>query len=215
MTDNRGDLQKEAVPMKILASAILAASLAVAAPALAQEVPGKADASRISGGTYKVDPNHTQVAWSVDHMGFSTLFGMFGQPKGELTLDPKKPAEAKLEIEFPMSGLTVTSEKFETHLKSDEFLNAAKFPSATFRSTSVEVKDQKARVTGDLTVHGVTRPVTLDVSFHGAGVNPMSKAETVGFSGTTKLKRSEFGLGAFVPVVSDEVTITVVGAFEK
>lgn len=201
--------------MKILSTALLAASLAFAGPALAQEVPGKADAARISGGIYKVDPNHTQVAWSVDHMGFSTLFGMFGQPSGQLTLDPKKPADAKLEIEFPISGLAVTSQKFDAHLKSAELLDAAKFPTATFRSTSVEVSGQKAKVTGDLTVHGVTRPVTLDVAFHGAGVNPMSKAETVGFSGTTKLKRSEFGLGLFAPAVSDEVTVTVVGAFEK
>ena len=207
--------------MPFARSAVLAAVLALATGPLAfaqgapKEMPGKDDPARISGGVYKVDPNHTQVAWSVDHMGFSTLFGMFGQPSGQLTLDPKAPGEAKLEIEFPISGLTVTSEKFETHLKSAELLDAAKFPTAAFRSTSVVVTGQKAKVAGDLTVHGVTRPVTLDVAFHGAGINPMNKAETVGFSGTTKLKRSEFGLGAFVPVVSDEVTVTVVGAFEK
>lgn len=202
--------------MKLFSSALLAAALALSAgPSMAQEMPGKADVALVTGGTYKVDPNHTQVAWSVDHMGFSTLFGMFGQPKGQLVLDPKSPKDAKLEIEFPMTGLTVTSEKFDAHLKSAELLDAQKFPTATFRSTTVEVSGQKAKVTGDLTVHGVTRPVTLVVAFHGAGINPMSKAETVGFSGTTKLKRSEFGLGAFVPVVSDEVTITVTGAFEK
>ena len=206
--------------MKILLAAACAAVLAVAAPtsSFAQDaagMPGAADVARISGGTYKVDPNHTQVAWSVDHMGFSTLFGMFGQPSGSLALDPKDPKAAKLEVEFPMTGLTVTSDKFLNHLKSGDFFDTAKFPTATFRSTSVEPAGQKAKVVGDLTVHGVTKPVTLDVVFHGAGINPMSKVETVGFSGTTKIKRSDFGLGAYVPVVSDEVTITVVGAFEK
>ena len=218
--DQKGrDLEREPF-MKILLAAACAAALAVSAPAgaFSQDaggMPGAADVARITGGTYKVDPNHTQVAWSVDHMGFSTLFGMFGQPSGKLELDPKNPKAAKLEVEFPMTGLTVTSEKFLNHLKSDEFLDAAKFPTATFRSTSVEPVGQKAKVTGDLTVHGVTKPVTLDVAFHGAGINPMSKVETVGFSGTTNIKRSDFGLGAFVPVVSDDVTITVVGAFEK
>ena len=148
-------------------------------------------------------------------MGFSTLFGMFGQPSGSLALDPKDPKAAKLEVEFPMTGLTVTSDKFLNHLKSGDFFDTAKFPTATFRSTSVEPAGQKAKVVGDLTVHGVTKPVTLDVVFHGAGINPMSKVETVGFSGTTEIKRSDFGLGAYAPVISDDVTITVVGAFEK
>ena len=199
--------------MKTLAIA-LAAALCLAGAAEAQ-TPGAADASRITGGTYKADPNHTQVAWSVDHMGFSTLFGMFGQITGTLELDPKKLDAAKLAIEIPVSGLTVTSEKFSAHLKSGELLDAAKFPTASFKSTAVEVRGEKARITGDLTVHGVTKPVVLLASFHGAGVNPMTKAETVGFSASATLKRSEFGLGAFVPTVSDEVELTVVGAFEK
>ena len=200
--------------MKTLTAAFLALAL-TGAPALAQEVPGQADVSRVTGGTYKVDPNHTQVVWSVDHMGFSTLNGMFGQPSGSLTLDPKKASAARLTIEFPMSGLTVTSEKFAHHLASAELLDAAKFPTARFVSTSVEVSGERAAITGDLTLHGVTKPVTLNAAFHGAGVNPMSKAETIGFSADAKVKRSDFGLGAFVPVVSDEVDLKIVGAFEK
>jgi polyisoprenoid-binding protein YceI len=200
--------------MNKLASA-LAFAVALSTAASAQEVPGKADVTRITGGTYKVDPNHTQVAWSVDHMGFSTLFGMFGQPSGTLTIDPKEPAKAKLDVTFPMSGLTVTSEKFATHLASPEFLDAAKYPDATYKSRVVAPAGEKATIEGDLTLHGVTKPVTLTASFHGAGINPMTKAETIGFSATTKIKRSDFGLGAFAPVVSDEVEVTIVGAFEK
>ncbi|WP_271167637.1 YceI family protein [Hansschlegelia plantiphila] len=192
-----------------------AAALLLATPVLAQETPGAADPSRVSGGVYKVDPNHTQVVWSVDHMGFSTLTGMFGQMSGSLTLDPKDPSAAKLEIEAPMAGLTVTAEKFHAHLLSKELLDAGKFPSASFKSTSVAVSGQTAKITGDLTLHGVTKPVTLDAVFQGAGVNPMSKAETVGFSATGSVKRSDFGLGAFAPVVSDELRLTIAGAFEK
>lgn len=200
--------------MKTLAAALIALSFS-AAPAFAQSVPGAAEASRVTGGTYKVDPNHTQVIWSVDHMGFSTLTGMFGQPSGSLTLDPKKPGDASLNVIFPVSGLTVTAEKFATHLKSAELLDAAKFPNATFKSTAVSVNGDSATITGDLTLHGVTKPVTLAARFHGAGLNPMTKAETVGFSATGTVKRSDFGLGAFVPVVSDEVQLTIAGAFEK
>ncbi|WP_020184368.1 YceI family protein [Methylopila sp. 73B] len=198
-------------------SFVLAAALLAAAPvaSFAQETPGVKDATRVAAGTYKVDPNHTQVVWSVDHMGFSTLYGAFGQPSGSLTLDPKAPGDAKLSIEFPISGLTVTSEKFAAHLKTAELFDAAKFPKATFVSTKVEASGDTAKITGDLTLHGVTKPVTLDATFHGAGANPMSKAETVGFSATAKLKRSEFGLGAFVPVVSDEVDLKLTAAFEK
>jgi polyisoprenoid-binding protein YceI len=202
--------------MKRLSFALAAALLmAQAAVSHAQSVPGAKDVSRVSGGTYKADPNHTQALWSVDHMGFSTLHGMFGQITGALTLDPKNPSAAKLTIEAPMTGLTVTSDKFATHVSGNEFLDVAKFPAARFTSTSVEVSGETAKIAGDLTLHGVTKPVTLDATFHGAGVNPMSKAETVGFSATAKLKRSDFGLGAFAPVVSDEVELDIVAAFEK
>ncbi|GBD50871.1 YceI family protein [Methylopila sp. Yamaguchi] len=202
--------------MKPLSFALAAALLAAAPVAShAQETPGVKDVARVAAGTYKVDPNHTQVIWSVDHMGFSTLYGAFGQPSGSLTLDPKAPGDAKLSIEFPISGLTVTSEKFAAHLKTAELLDAAKFPKATFVSTKVEASGDTAKITGDLTLHGVTKPVTLDATFHGAGANPMSKAETVGFSATARLKRSDFGLGAFVPVVSDDVDLKLTAAFEK
>ncbi len=200
-----------------------AALIAASGPVLAQDkgagsaagMPGARDTGRVKAGTYKADPNHTQVAWSVDHMGFSTLFGMFGQITGTLALDPAKPNDARLEIEVPMSGLVVTSEKFSQHLRSAEILDAAKFPNATFKSTSIEVLGDKAKVTGDLTVHGVTKRVKLDAAFHGAGVNPMTKAETVGFSATARVKRSEFGLGYASPVVSDDVEVTIVAAFER
>ncbi|GLK75077.1 polyisoprenoid-binding protein [Methylopila jiangsuensis] len=199
-------------------SLALAAALLVAAPAAsyaAEGLPGAKEAARVTAGTYKVDPNHTQVVWSVDHMGFTPLYGAFGQPTGSLTFDPKAPSEAKLSVEFPISGLTVTSDKFSAHLKGDEFFDAAKFPKATFVSTKVEASGETAWITGDLTVHGVTKPVTLEASFFGAGQNPMSKAETIGFTATAKVKRSEFGLGAFVPAVADEVDLKIVGAFEK
>lgn len=177
--------------------------------------PGRADISRITAGTYTVDPAHTQVVWSVDHLGFSTLYGMFGQITGTLALDPARPAASRLNIEIPISGLTVTSEGFSRHLRTPDMFDAAKFPTARFVSTSVRPQGSRAVITGDLTLHGVTRPVTLQAAFTGAGANPRGGAPTVGFSATATIKRSDFGLGYGAPAVSDETRLQITGAFEK
>ncbi|WP_294391663.1 YceI family protein [uncultured Sphingomonas sp.] len=196
--------------------ALLALAL-IAAPAIAQPAgkPGAPDVSRVQAGTYTVDPNHTQVLWSVDHMGFSVLQGAFGSPTGTLTLDPKNPAAAKLSLTFPMTAITTTSAMFKEHLSSANWFDVAKYPEATFVSTKVAASGRGAQVTGNLTIKGVTRPVTLQAKFYGAGTNPMSKATTVGFSATGTVRRSDFGLGAAVPVVDDQVQLTINGAFEK
>ncbi|HEY9234392.1 MAG TPA: YceI family protein [Phenylobacterium sp.] len=201
---------------KLLAAAGLAATL-IATPVLAQApaMPGAPDVSRISAATYKVDPHHTQVVWSVDHMGFSILYGMFGEMSGNLTLDPANPSAAKVAIDIPISGMTNPSPAFTKHLQSKDFFDIATHPTAKFVSTAVVVNGQNAKITGDLTLHGVTKPVTLDAKLTGAGANPMSKVETVGFSATTTLKRSDFGLGYAAPVVGDEVKVKITAAFEK
>jgi polyisoprenoid-binding protein YceI len=198
-------------------NALLVLALIAAAPAVAQAPakPGAADAARVQAGTYEVDPNHTQVFWSVDHMGFSVLEGGFGSPKGTLTLDPKNPAAAKLSLTFPMTAITTTSAMFKEHLSSANWFDVAKYPEATFVSTSVAANGTNAQVTGNLTIKGVTKPVTLQVRFYGAGANPMSKAATVGFAATGTLKRSDFGVGGAVPIVDDEVKLTINAAFEK
>lgn len=199
-------------------AALAAVTLGALSPAQAQDAaqrPGQPDVARISGGTYEVDANHTQVIWSVDHLGFTPLSGMFGRMSGTLVLDPKAPDMARLAITIPMEGLVVTSPRFAEHLASAEFFDAAKFPTATFTSTRVTVRGTQATIEGELTLHGVTRPVTLEARFIGAGYNPQHKAENVGFTASASVKRSDFGLGEAVPMVSDEVTLTIVGAFKK
>jgi polyisoprenoid-binding protein YceI len=200
------------------AASLLLTLAAAVAPVAAQGpagTPGRAEVSRVTAGAYKADPNHTQVVWSVDHFGFSRLYGMFGQITGTLELDPARLSAAKLDVTIPLSGLTVTSEAFGKHLRTPDMFDAEKFPTARFVSTSVRPQGNRAAITGNLTAHGVTRPVTLQAVFTGAGANPMSKAQTVGFSATGTLKRSEWGLGYAVPAVSDEVRLEITGAFEK
>ncbi|KST60950.1 polyisoprenoid-binding protein [Methylobacterium sp. GXS13] len=197
----------------ILASSLLA--LLVATPVLAQTPPTR-DPAQIQAGTYVVDPNHTQVGWRVSHMGFSNYAGGFSDVSGTLDLQPKNPSAAKLTIKIPVASVTTTSAKLTDELKGDQWLDAAKFPEMTFVSTKVtpEGKD-KAKVTGNLTLHGVTKPVTLDVTLVGAGVNPLSKKVTVGFDATGTLKRSEFGVKTYVPLIGDDLHLTIAGAFER
>lgn len=197
----------------ILASGLLA--LLVATPVLAQTPPTR-DPAQIQAGTYAVDPGHTQVGWRVSHMGFSNYAGGFSDVSGTLELQPKNPASAKLSVKIPVASVATTSAKLTDELKGDQWLDAAKFPDMTFVSTKVAPagKDH-AKVTGDLTLHGVTKPVTLDVTLVGAGVNPLSKKYTVGFEATGTLKRSEFGVKTYVPLIGDELHLTIAGAFEK
>jgi len=201
--------------VKSLTASILGLALTLSAPAIAQTAPTR-DPAQIQAGTYAVDPNHTQVGWRISHMGFSNYAGGFSDVSGTLELQPKNPAAAKLSVKIPVASVTTTSAKLTDELKGDQWLDAAKFPDMTFVSTKVvPASKDHAKVTGDLTLHGVTKPVTLDVTLVGAGTNPLNKKTTVGFEATGKLKRSEFGVKTYVPLIGDELHLTIAGAFEK
>ncbi len=199
---------------------LAAATLAlVSVPALAQiattpQQPGQPIASRVPAGTYQVDPAHTQVSWQVNHMGFSLLEGQFGASGGSITIDPKKPVATKVDVTFNVDDLSVTSSGFVKHLKSADFFNAARYSTARFASIRIVPKGaNSATMTGNLTIKDQTKPVTLDVTFVGAGDNPMSKKLNFGFRATGSIKRSDFGLGMAVPAVSDKVDLTINAAF--
>ncbi|WP_260598636.1 YceI family protein [Sphingomonas endolithica] len=206
---------------------LLAATALVATPIIAQQampMPGTKNAALITGGTYTADPNHTLVSWEVNHLGFTPYFGLFGDITGTLTLDPKKPAAAKVNITIPISKVTTANAGLTAHLlragkdggKPDFFGPSP--ADATFVSTSVKPTGaDKALVTGNLTLNGVTRPVTLNVTFYGAGKMPaaMGGKENVGFEATTTLTRSEFGVQMAIPMVSDAVKLKIAAAFQK
>jgi polyisoprenoid-binding protein YceI len=195
---------------------IAAAALAPVAGAGAQAGPAASSSTaKVQAGTYTVDANHTQVIWSVDHFGFSRLYGMVGGMSGTLQIDPARPAEATVQIDIPLSGLTVTSPGFAKHLQTADLFDTAKFPTARFVSRKVAVNGEQATVTGDLTMRGVTRPIVLRARLFGAGANPMNKAQTVGFAAEGELKRSDWGLGYAVPAVSDTVKLEIAAAFER
>jgi polyisoprenoid-binding protein YceI len=205
--------------------ALIALPLALAAPVIAQQMakPGSKSTAAITGGTYTVDPAHTLIGWRVDHMGFNDYFGLLGESTGTLTLDPKKPNAAKVDITIPVAKITTANSALTSHLlrpgkdgaKPDFFGEAP--ADAKFVSTSVVASGMKARISGNLTLNGVTKPVVLDAEFSGAGKAPamMGGKENVGFHAKTTIMRSQFGIGYGIPVVSDAVALDISVAFQK
>jgi polyisoprenoid-binding protein YceI len=178
--------------------------------------PGTKDVAKVTGGAYKVDPGHTQVVFAWDHMGFTNNAGTIAEPTGTLTLDKANPAASKVSVTFPVANIRTGVAKLDQHLMTADFFDAAKFPTATFVSTSVKPTGTTgADISGNLTIKGVTKPVTLDAEFYGAGVQPMSKKENVGFVATATIKRSDFGMGYGVPVVGDAIELKIIAGFEK
>ncbi|HYG07700.1 MAG TPA: YceI family protein [Stenotrophomonas sp.] len=186
-----------------------AASSEAPATAPAAAAPAATPIQAMSG-TYKLDPTHTDVLVQWNHLGFSNPTAHFGNVDGTLVFDAADPTKSSVQVTLPLSGLNSFTAKFDEHLKSADFFDAAKFPTATFKSTKVEAAGtNKFTVTGDLTIKDQTKPVTLDVTLNGAGDHPMAKVPAIGFDATATLKRSDFGVGAYVPAVSDEVRIRI------
>lgn len=176
----------------LFASLLMAAGLAQAAPA-----------------TYKLDPNHTQVIARWSHFGYSNPIANFGEVDGTLVYDADKVEASSVNVTLPLSGLDALVPDLTKHLQSGDFFDAAKWPNATFKSTKVEKGEgNKLKVTGDLTIRDVTKPVVLDVTLNKAGQGRNGEAK-VGFDATTTINRSEWGVARFIPNVADAVDIRI------
>jgi polyisoprenoid-binding protein YceI len=189
-------------------------SLAAAIPAAQAQAVAQSPQA-VKAGTYKIEPHHTQVIFSVSHFGFTDYSGFFSGASGTLVLDPKNPAASTLTVSIPIQSVATTSSVLDQELKGDQWFDAAKFPTATFTSTKVTPTGERtATIDGNLTLHGVTKPVRLQAHLGGAGVNPLDKAYTVGFSVTGVVPRGDFGVKQYLPVVGNDVHLTIAGAFE-
>ena len=199
---------------------VAAVSMVFAAPLAAQmqmpkEAPGKPDPKIATSGRYVMDPAHSQVIFTVTHLGWTNYSGQFTNPTGTLVLDTKVPAKSKVEVTFPIDKILTTVPALDTHLKSADFFDAAKFPTATFVSTRVVTSGTAATITGNLTIKGITHPVVLKGRFVGAGPAFWgAKNMVVGFAATTSIKRSDYGMGFEVPLVSDRIGLVINAGFE-
>ncbi|MBL8523631.1 MAG: polyisoprenoid-binding protein [Betaproteobacteria bacterium] len=159
--------------------------------------------------TYGLDANHTFTSFSYSHFGYSIQQSRFDKTTGSVTID-RAAKTGSADITIDVKSVSTGSEAFNGHLKGDGFFDADKFPTATYKSTGFKFDgDKLASIDGNLTIKGVTKPATLTVTNFHCMPHPMSKKDACGANATTKIKRSDFNLGKYVPNVGDEVTITV------
>lgn len=171
---------------------------------------GAAVSAQAAPVSYQLDPGHTMVLFSWSHFGFSNPVADIGLGNGTVVFDQQNPSKSSVDVTLPLSNLDTHVPALDKHLKEADFFDADKYPTITFKSTSVQSLGGKHyKVTGDLTVHGVTKPVVLNATLNNVGPHPMTGAQSIGFNASGTLKRSDFGLGAYVPKVSDEIQLTI------
>ncbi|GAA0648497.1 YceI family protein [Brevundimonas lenta] len=194
-----------------VASLVLVAAGGVVAQSALTQVPAE-----VTAGAYKLDSDHGKVTWSVSHLGFSTYTGQFVNVQAELKLDPANPSASSLTAIIPLTDVNSGSDGLNGHLQTPDFFDTANHPTATFvsRSVTVDADDPtEATVVGDLTLRGVTRPVTMEVDFNQAGPS-MGGTYRAGFDGEATIKRSDFGITYGIPMgLGDEVELHIEGEF--
>jgi polyisoprenoid-binding protein YceI len=168
--------------------------------------------------SWSIDKAHSQVMFTINHMGINTITGNFGTVSSSITASKDDFSDAVIEFTADINSINTGNEQRNNHLKSPDFFNAAQYGTLTFKSTSFKkVDDKNYEVTGDLTLHGVTKSVTLNATLNGTTVNPMSKKTVAGFKVTGTIKRTDFGIGAQFPssMLSDEVALDANTEFVK
>src|SRR5690606_37234229 len=177
---------------------------------LAAALAGATTAANAESITYTMDPAHTQVVAQWNHFGFSNPTIHFGQVDGTVTYDPENVEASSVQVTIPLSGMDSGVEAFNEHLRAADFFDIAQYPEVTFRSTSVTALGaDRMRVTGDLTMHGITRPVDLAVAVNGVGTHAMTGQPAAGFDAEATILRSDFGLDMYAPTVSDEIKLRI------
>ena len=160
--------------------------------------------------TYKIDPTHTATVFTWDHFGFSTPSGNFTDIQGTITVDNSKPADSSVNVTIPLSSINTNVKALDEHLLKPDFFDAEKYPTITFKSTKVQPNGKnKYKITGNLTIKDITKPVVLDAVLNKQAEHPMTKAQSIGFNATTSFDRSAFGVGAYVPNVGDKITVNI------
>ncbi|MEP3456397.1 YceI family protein [Tateyamaria sp.] len=159
---------------------------------------------------YVIDSGHTLVVFELNHLGFSKTIGWMGDVSGTISYDADDIAKSAVSVIMAVSAVNTNHPERDGWIKSDKALNVAANPEITFTSTGIEVSTETTgKITGDLTMNGVSKPVVLDAVFNGAGSNPLTKKDTIGVSATTSIMRSDWGVTAFVGPLGDEIAIQI------
>jgi polyisoprenoid-binding protein YceI len=172
--------------------------------------------SELPEGAYRLDPEHAALLFKIDHLGLSQLVGRFNRFEATLSFDPDNPAASRLSARIDPASIDLDLPAFEQELRGPDWLDVARFPEARFESRAIEVTGgNTGRITGDLTLHGVTQPVTLEVVFNGGGDSVLTGRYTLGFAAAGTISRSAFGLGAYAPAVGDQVVLEIHAEFQR
>lgn len=166
--------------------------------------------SQAAAVSYDIDPQHTSVIATWSHFGFSHPTADIPDAKGTLVFDKDHPEQSRVSVTLPVTGIDSHVPALTKELLGETYFDTAKYPSAMFHSTRVVAKgDNKFDIEGNLTLKGITKPVTLHATLNQQGEHPMVKKQAIGFDATGTIKRSDFGLDKYVPAVSDDVTLTI------
>ena len=172
--------------------------------------------ARLEAGAYRLDPDHFSLVWKVSHLGFSQFVGRFDRVDATLDFDPANPAASRLEVMVDTASVSSRVPALDEVLRGSGWLDTASFPRAVFRSTSITpTGPATGTVTGDLTLRGVSRPVTLAVTFNGGADNFLTGRYTLGFAAKGTIKRSEFGVTNLIPAIGDEVELEIQAEFGR
>ena len=159
---------------------------------------------------YKIDPTHTATVFTWNHLGFSTPSANFSDIQGTIHVDNDQPAQSSVSVTIPVKSINTNVAVLDTKLQGSDWFNVAIYPNITFQSTKVETTDKKNfKISGNLTVKGITKPLVLDAVLNNQAQHPMLKVPAIGFNASTTIKRSDFDIAAFVPAVSDAIDIQI------
>ena len=184
--------------------------------ATSMALAGLSTAALAAPEQYNLDPSHSQVVFTYEHLGFSTTYNVFTGFEGEIMFDQEEPANSSVSVSIPVMSMYTGWEKRFEHFMSDDMFGAAEGDMITFTSTGIEVTgDTTAEITGDLTINGTTKSVVLDAELNKADAHPMQEKQWVGFDATTTLLRSDYGLDYAAPAVSDELQVMISIEAEK
>ena len=202
--------------MRQVTAALLCLGAAVVArPALAQV---SIDPGAAPSGAYKMETAHSQLLFSIVHLGLTDYYGRFDRLSGALKFDSSAPEKSAVTVSVDTASVDTPSTELNNELIGPGVFNAAQFPSATFKSTSISrTGPSSGKITGNLTLHGVTRPVTLDATFAGGETNPISGVYALGFKATGTIKCTDFGITGmrWEPMVGNDVTLVIEAMFDQ
>ncbi|HVU20576.1 MAG TPA: YceI family protein [Rhizomicrobium sp.] len=196
---------------------IVSASFALLALTAAAQATPSDDPKKAPTGSYSLDPRHSQVQFAIPHLGITDYHGRFDRVTGNLSYNAGAPEKSSVSVTIDMTTVDVPSKELVGELSGPNVFDTAKYPTATFKSTSItRTGPNTGTITGDLTLHGVTKQVTLDTRFGGLTVDPFSGADDIGFQATAALKRTDFGIQGMVweSIVGDDVKLTIEAMFQ-